>query len=92
MTTRKTISVSSLKQKVNKMLALSTGRHSERFGMIQVLESILHETGNYRGFRYLTEREVPTGELPGINVDDKGPLDDILARFQDTDCTRVEYR
>ena len=91
MTTRKTISVSSLKQKVNEMLAQSICRH-ERFGMIRVLEFTLHETGNYRGFRYLTEREVPTGELPGINVDDKGPLDDILARFQDTDCTRVEYR
>ena len=90
MTTRKTISVSSLKQKVNEMLAQSICRQ-ERFGMIRVLEFTLHETGNYRGFRYLTEREVPTGELPGINVDDKGPLDDILARFQDTDCTRVEY-
>jgi hypothetical protein len=48
---------------------------------------ILHETGNYSGFRYLTEKEVPEGHLPGIRW-----KDGTYPIFAHTDHTRVEFK
>ncbi len=65
---RKTVSVDYLKAKINKAIAefptkaivdgkLDTEKtkayQDYRFGMGTMLASILHETGNYRGFAYL---------------------------------------
>lgn len=51
---RKTVSVEWLKQKTNSFLAHSADEMAaERKGMFALLESALHETGNYRGFNYL---------------------------------------
>ena len=50
---RKTFNVKDLVDKMNDRLKNSTCSPEARFGMISVLESILHETGNYRGFTYL---------------------------------------
>jgi hypothetical protein len=89
---RKTIAVAEMTRRVNDMLMHGYSSREERIGMIQVLENILFATGNYRGYRYLTQREVPAGELPGINLDEDGnPLSDLLERFINTDGTRVEY-
>jgi hypothetical protein len=89
---RKTIPVTLLIDQVNEMLANGHSNLSERFGMIQVLEKMLFATGNYRGYRYLSKREVPPGKQPGINLTDTGePLPDLLERFINTDGTRVEY-
>ena len=93
MTNRKTIAVSEVVSSVNFLLANSDADLSElRQGAINVLESILHKTGNYRGFRYLTE--VADGK-PGVNyVTSNGslvPHPDYTKRFADTDCTRIEY-
>jgi hypothetical protein len=31
-----------------------------------VMDNVLHATGNYAGFNYLTELQVPVGEKPGV--------------------------
>lgn len=55
---RKTFEVAKFKASVNQRLAVSTCSPEERYAMASVLESVLHETGNYRGFGYLEiERE-----------------------------------
>jgi hypothetical protein len=63
---RKTISIEVLRNQINEMLKISTREPSMRFGFIGVLESVLHDTGNYRGFRYLTSEEVPAKQEPGV--------------------------
>lgn len=50
---RKTFKVQDLVNRTNDRLRVSTCSPEVRLGMIAVLESILHETGNYRGFNYL---------------------------------------
>ena len=55
---RKTFKVKDLVDKMNSRLENSTCSPEARFGMISVLESILHETGNYAGFNYLESGEV----------------------------------
>jgi len=89
----KTIKVSEVLQDINKKLALTEEVNIEhRWGLISALEAILHSTGNYSGFQYLSIEEVPTGELPGINVDEKGEyLENYEARFLNTDPTRRKY-
>lgn len=56
---------------------------------MNVLEAVLHRTGNYKGFRYLRLGECSGN--PGINCDSNGPLPDYDFRFKDTDRTRVQY-
>jgi hypothetical protein len=82
---RKTVSVDYMKDTINKLLATSYCTPDTREGMISALTEILHSTGNYKGFRYLTESEVPFGLRPGINWVDGEP------NFTDTDQTRVCY-
>ncbi len=82
---RKTVKVDELKDTVNGFLASSVCNDDVRQGMIEVLTTVLFSTDNYRGFRYLTEGEVPAGQEPGIRwVNDKPD-------FTDTDPTRVCY-
>jgi hypothetical protein len=90
MTKRKTISVAPLIETVNAMLKNSAPDQSDiRKGMMLVLEEVLHSSGNYKGFRYLLADEV-TGN-PGVNYVNGMPHPDIVARFVDTDRTRVMY-
>lgn len=87
---RKTVNVDQLRIKTNERLALSACSPDIRRGMMDILEYVLHDTGNYKGFRYLTESEVPDTHLPGIRYDGH----DILPfpeRFEFTDSTRVSY-
>ena len=60
-----------------------------RCGAINVLEHVLHETGNYRGFRYLLEGECSGN--PGINHLGGLAHPDYEFRFKNTDSTRVQY-
>jgi len=87
---RKTFNVVEFKELVNSTLA-STPEDAVQYrhGVIACLEFILHDTGNYKGFRYLTAAEVPYG-LPGIN----GPIEDLSyeERFANTDSTRRAYK
>jgi len=94
---RKTINVELMRNEVNTMLAESTCGPAEREGMIQVLSSILHKSGNYNGFHYLTQEHVPANQKPGMNhvqyAKEATADQDTLykLRFKDTDRTRVRY-
>lgn len=89
---RKTVDVGSVLDFVNGILASPvSGQEDLRRGATLVLEHVLHESGNYNGFRYLSEDEVPDTAKPGIR---KGPLvstDDCMDRFKNTDSTRRKY-
>jgi hypothetical protein len=91
MAKRKTFNVSELVDSVNGMLKGSApDRADVRQGAMNVLEHILHETGNYSGFRYLLNTECDGN--PGVNYDERGlPNADYEARFANTDKTRVCY-
>ena len=80
---KKTFKVQELLDQVNLSLA-SYEERNEISGMISLLEFVLHQTGNYNGFRYLEQREVPDDQKPGIRHE----LDDL---FFDTDCFRRYY-
>jgi len=86
---RKTYDVEALVALVNGICKDSDpSRADVRQGAMNVLEAVLHQTGNYKGFRYLT-----TGECagqPGVNYKD-GQLLDMPERFENTDRTRVQY-
>ena len=90
MAKRKTIKVEELVDFCNMLLAKSTAPSVYRNGVMVVVEHFLHETENYKGFRYLLEAEVPEGQLPGINYHDGTPLP-YPQRFYNTDTTRVQY-
>jgi hypothetical protein len=57
-----------------------------RKGVMLMIEAVLMDTGNYKGFRYLAVDEVPTGCTPGIRRD-RGDE----KKFENTDNTRVRY-
>jgi hypothetical protein len=90
---RKTFNVEELKEMVNSMCRFSIDDSKGiRQGAINVLEAVLHETGNYHGFRYLRADEMEAGYSVGINTDEHGiALNDFGLRFADTDDTRVQY-
>ncbi len=93
---KKTINVEYVKQKVNISLKNSLDEYcpkAQRQGMINVLEMILHESGNYKGFRYLLLTEVPETALPGMVVNGTVESIPLEIRFKegDVDSTRVEY-
>jgi len=91
---RKTIKIQDLKDKINGYLRKSADNlKSERRGMAVVLSGVLHDTGNYRGFCYLTPDQMKDekGSTVGINAVayDKDPT--MEEKFDGTDDTRVEY-
>ena len=91
---RKTIDVETLKRHINNRLSdtVFDSRRPDivgsdfRKGLMNTLEVVLHETGNYKGFRYLGLDEVPKGHLPGIKRNHRDEPD-----WTDTDNTRVRY-
>lgn len=85
MSKRKTIEIERVKKLINEKLK-SQGSISERLSLMTLLEIMLSETGNYKGFRYLTVNEVPSDCDPGIIRDIETGL---ALSFPDT--SRVEY-
>ena len=83
---KKTFSVEAFKCSINDRLATSFISDRELQQLCLTLENILHETGNYGGFRYLNKSEVPAGCSPGIRSTNS--YDDPQAQFIDT----CEYR
>ena len=85
---RKTISVEYIRNKVNFQLLNTPDDMKETRETLQILiETILCETGNYKGFRKLTPLDMVTSDFgitPGINADVDEP-------FKGTDHTRVFY-
>ena len=90
---RKTIEVSDLKTQINFMLANSRCSVDGRRSMMVIIETVLMDTKNYKGFVFLGEKEVPDGEFPGIfdsqYAKKANPTHDDL--FYSTDTTRVRY-
>jgi hypothetical protein len=78
----KTLKVKKLKETVNQMLSQGVMGLDYRMGAISLLESVLLDTGNYDGYRYLQEREVPVLQQPGIREG---------SDFNDTDPSRRYY-
>lgn len=94
MAARKTVSIETLKTGVNEMILNTpdedkSGR--ELLGLF--LESMLMETKNYRGFRYLTEKDMRNSQN-GVSVGIKyyvDPFGDPARQFDGTDNSRVHY-
>ena len=97
MAIRKTMNVEDLKNYANNQLASSIRyeRQKESFegidaefrkGVMAMIEAVLFETDNYKGYRYLAVDEIPTGCTPGIRRN-RGEE----KQFENTDNTRVRY-
>ena len=56
---RKTVEVGTLLRRVNYFLAAENSTAEEREVMCTFIEGVLHDTGNYRGFRYLDGKDYP---------------------------------
>jgi len=94
MASRKTIKVEYVKERANDMLLKSADHLAEgRKAVTHLLESTLHDTGNYRGFRYLTPNDMKDvqGSTVGINEVDFSADPTMEEKFDGTDSTRVEY-
>jgi hypothetical protein len=92
---KKTFNVDEYRKMVNDSLAVSTCSADMRQGMINMLEEILHRTGNYKGFQYLMQNQVTAGEKPGIFVNSSGwfeatPIEKRFDRVL-TDSTRIKF-
>jgi hypothetical protein len=97
MARRKTMNVEDLRNYANNQLSTSIRYERQkhmienidaefRKGVMAMIESVLMDTGNYKGFRYLAVDEVPAGCTPGIRRD-RG----AEKQFDGTDNTRVRY-
>ena len=64
---RKTIEVGTLLYRVNYFLKNDKGSADERDVLSSFIEGILHDTGNYEGYRYLYAKEYP-GEAEGLGT------------------------
>lgn len=62
---RKTANVDSVRNRVNILLANPNVSDEYRLGAAAILESILHDTGNYKGYSYIGI-EFPKDEDPII--------------------------
>jgi len=91
---RKTFDVSRMKEVANQQLRDSVaecgGTPEYREGIIAMISSILHESGNYTGFMYLEECQVPAFERPGMRegMKEDGRMGWV---FDDCDRTRVRF-
>ena len=82
---RKTIEVDRIREYANGFLSAKGGTTWAREAVMRMIEMVLIETGNYKGFEYLTQDRLDTKDKPGINI---GSNEE---RFIDTDETRVRY-
>ena len=89
-TKRKTVDVGTILYRLNYFLKNDKGSVEEREVMCQFVEGILHDTGNYEGYRYLDAREY-AGEAEGLGsrrfyfvsskiVDDYNAAADLVAK------------
>ena len=93
---RKTFNVEAVKAKVNALMLNSKDDAADvRQGASMVLESILHDSGNYRGFGYLTVKDMENsqgGTTVGVNNGPDGWVEPCYTkRFLNTDETRRYY-
>lgn len=99
---RKTFDVETIKNEVNELLANYHEKQVDPeylLGQRQLLETILHRTGNYQGYQYLDTSKVPYGERVGCHFEWCGHdhrfttvNGKIVDRaFDNTDSNRVRY-
>ncbi len=90
---RKTCYVETLRNDLNQFLKDSTCSQDRRQGHIDVVQDILHMTGNYHGFRYLMQHDIPAGHLPGIIVNGTVENTPYEQRFPvgKVDPTRIHF-
>lgn len=96
----KTVKVDDIKQVANRRLIESKGHEVEyRKGIMAMIETVLHMSGNYKGFYYLQSKDIKEGN-PGINLEGGRHWNDEAGRFiyttaddkfKNTDPTRVNY-
>jgi len=97
MKTRKTkrASVLDMIELVNRRNLESTCSPDVRQGWNSLLEDMLHATGNYSGFGYYSNDDLPSTVQPGVRVETtdmgRGVADDMNERFRDCDDTRRFY-
>lgn len=60
---RKTVDVDSLRIKANGLFAINALDQSFRAGVAAIVESVLFETGNYKGYSYLHSELTEDGFL-----------------------------
>jgi hypothetical protein len=82
----KTVKISLLKETANRMLVDSPNDCiNYRQGVINLMQSILMETKNYDGFRYLTKDDVEPEYTVGVHIDNP----ELTFDFSNTDTTRI---
>jgi len=93
----KTFKVEDLKIRVNHFTLHTADENVEgRIAAASLLDSVLHSTGNYRGFNYLSHVDMEAsdnGTVPGINVTREVGCESMTydERFQDCDDSRRFY-
>ena len=96
---RKTFDVEKLKERVNFFLLNSRDDQRDmRRGQMAMLEGVLHDTGNYRGFNYLNPRDMKGseyGHTVGVNhygdTEELRIMQEAGTLFLGTDNSRVFY-
>ena len=87
---RKTIEVGTLLYRVNYFLKNDKGSADERDVLSSFIEGILHDTGNYEGYRYLYAKEYP-GEAEGLGTRRHYfTSDETLAAYEATAAKRID--
>ena len=85
---RKTFSIATLLHRVNKLNERSTAPPETRQGWNSILADVLLGANVYAGFNYLGPEDVPKGQRPGIDFQDKAgnPLtpNEFFARMDAT--------
>lgn len=65
---RKTVAVALLVGRVNRMLSAPGGTADGRIALAVLLEAVLHDTDNYRGFNYQRSEFLPADEQTDTRV------------------------
>lgn len=89
---RKTFKVEDFKIMINHKLKFSPDRAIEyRQGLLISIENVLMQSGNYKGFNYLTIEQIKEygNKVPGIWRPD--PEQPSKVSFENTDNTRVFF-
>lgn len=75
MKARKTVEISTIKEKANAFFANSKNELAgERKALQMFVTGLLMETGNYRGFNYLQQHDVAAGMSFGVDHRSKPPV------------------
>ena len=83
---RKTLNVEEFKATINSYLLNSFDKQGGlRQGNAMALENVLHATGNYRGFGYLTERDMVKSEYGTISSRGINTLAKPAEQYSDPD-------